>query len=182
MRSGEGAKDRVTVMPAVAAAPFTAHLARVRALHLRDLARGGRRVGLPGALGRKYPNAAGEWGCRWVFPATSRYRDPATRDRVRHYLHGSAVQRAVRDAAGRAGRAGLAKRVTCHTFGHSFATAAPTRHLLEAGYAIRTVQELLGHTDVRTTMVYTHVLNRGGRGVVSPADLPGPEGRAPAAR
>jgi site-specific recombinase XerD len=93
---------------------------------------------------------------------------------MRHHLHETAVQRAVRAAAL---RAGLAKRVTCHTFRHSFAT-----HLLEAGYAIRTVQELLGHTDVRTTMVYTHVLDRGGRGVVSPADLPGPEGRAPAAR
>ena len=99
-----------------------------------------------------------------MFPATSRYRDPATGDSIRHHLHESAVQRAVREAAV---RAGLAKRVTCHTFRHSFAT-----HLLEAGYDIRTVQELLGHTDVRTTMIYTHVLNRGGRGVVSPADLP----------
>ncbi len=136
----------------------------MRAVHVRDVARGGGRVALPGALGRKYPNAAGEWRWPWVFPATSRYRDPATGDRVRHHLHESAVQRAVRDAAL---RAGLAKRVTCHTFRHSFAT-----HLLEAGYDIRTVQELLGHTDVRTTMIYTHVLNRGGRGVVSPADLP----------
>jgi integrase len=164
VRDGKGGKDRVTVLPAVAADPHTAHLARVRALHARDLARGGGRVALPGALGRKYPNAAGEWGWQWVFPATSRYRDPATGARVRHHLHESAVQRAVRDAAL---RAGLAKRVTCHTFRHSFAT-----HLLEAGYDIRTVQELLGHTDVRTTMIYTHVLNRGGRGVVSPADLP----------
>ncbi len=164
VRDGKGGKDRVTVLPAVAAAPLTAHLARVRALHARDRARGGGRVALPGALGRKYPNAAGEWGWQWVFPATSRYRDPATGDRVRHHLHESAVQRAVRDAAL---RAGLAKRVTCHTFRHSFAT-----HLLEAGDDIRTVQELLGHTDVRTTMIYTHVLNRGGRGGVSPADLP----------
>ena len=101
-----------------------------------------------------------------MFPATSRYRDPVTGQRVRHHLHESAVQRAVRDAAV---RVGLAKRVTCHTFRHPFAT-----HLLEAGYDIRTVQELLGHTAVGTTMIYTHVLNRGGRGVVSPADLPLP--------
>jgi integron integrase len=164
VRDGKGGKDRVTVLPAVAADPLTTHVAGVRAVHARDLARGAGRVALPGALGREYPNAAGEWGWQWVFPATSRYRDPATGAPVRHHLHESAVQRAVRDAAV---RAGLAKRVTCHTFRHSFAT-----HLLEAGYDIRTVQELLGHTDVRTTMIYTHVLNRGGRGVVSPADLP----------
>lgn len=166
VRAGKGGKDRVTVLPEVAATPLAAHLARVRTLHARDLAGGGGRVALPGALGRKYPNAAGEWGWQWVFPATSRYVEPTTGAPTRHHVHESAVQRAVRDAAV---RAGLAKRVTCHTFRHSFAT-----HLLEAGYDIRTVQELLGHTDVRTTMIYTHVLNRGGRGVVSPADLPLP--------
>ena len=164
VRDGKGGKDRVTVLPGVATVPLTAHLVRVRALHGHDVARGGGRVALPGALARKLLEAAASWGWQWVFPATSRYRDPATGARVRHHLHESAVQRAVRDAAA---RAGLAKRVTCHTFRHSFAT-----HLLEAGYDIRTVQELLGHTDVRTTMIYTHVLNRGGRGVVSPADLP----------
>jgi site-specific recombinase XerC len=156
----------VTVLPAVAADPLETHLARGRALHARDLARGGGRVALPGALARKLPGAAASWGWQWVFPASTRYTDAATGARVRHHLHESAVQRAVRAASL---RAGVAKRVTCHTFRHSFAT-----HLLEAGYDIRTVQELLGHTDVRTTMVYTHVLNRGGRGVVSPADLPGP--------
>ena len=166
VRPGRGGKDRVTVLPAVAADPLAAHLARVRALHARDLASGGGRVALQGALGRKYPNAAAEWGWQWAFPATSRYRDPATGAPVRHHLHESAVQRAVRDAAV---RPGLAKRITCHTFRHSFAA-----HLLEAGYDIRTVRGLLGQTDVRTTMIYTHVLNRGGRGVVSPADLPLP--------
>ncbi len=164
VRHGKGGKDRVTVLPATSVAALTAHLARVRALHARDLVDGGGRVALPGALGRKLPGAAASWGWPWVFPATSRYLDPATGRRVRHHLHETAVQRAVRDAAV---RAGIPKRITCHTFRHSFAT-----HLLEAGYDIRTVQELLGHTDVRTTMLDTHVLNRGGRGVVSPADLP----------
>ncbi len=166
VRHGKGGKDRVTVLPATSLAPLTAHLARVHALHARDVAEGSGEVALPGALARKLPGAAASWGWQWVFPATSRYIDPATGARVRHHLHETAVQRAVRDAAI---RAGLTKRVTCHTFRHSFAT-----HLLEAGYDIRTVQELLGHTDVRTTMIYTHVLNRGGRGVVSPADLPIP--------
>ncbi|HEY0778995.1 MAG TPA: integron integrase [Gemmatirosa sp.] len=164
VRHGKGGKDRVTVLPAAAADPLGRHLARVRALHARDLAGGGGAVVLPGALARKLPGAARDWAWQWVFPATSRYRDPATGEPRRHHLHATAVQHAVRVAAL---RAGVAKRVTCHTFRHSFAT-----HLLEAGYDIRAVQELLGHTDVRTTMIYTHVLNRGGRGVVSPADLP----------
>ena len=162
VRAGKGAKDRVTLLPERAVAPLRAHLARVRELHARDLAAGAGRVTLPGALARKLPEAPAEWAWQWVFPAARQYRDRETGERRRHHLHPSVLQRAIREAAL---RAGLAQRVTCHTFRHSFAT-----HLLEDGYDIRTVQELLGHADVRTTMIYTHVLNRGGRGVRSPAD------------
>src|SRR5262245_8585706 len=163
VRRGKGGRDRRTVLPAVVRRPLAAHLERVRAQHEADLARGAGWVELPDALGRKYPNAGREWGWQWVFPATRTYAHPKTGQRRRHHFHESALQRLVRQAVI---RAGIAKPAGCHTFRHSFAT-----HLLESGSDIRTVQELLGHRDVRTTMIYTHVLNRGGLGIVSPVDV-----------
>jgi integron integrase len=162
VRSGKGDRDRVTVAPMSAMADFAAHLGGVQRLHARDVVAGAGAVELPGALARKAPALARSWAWQWVFPGTTIYIDRQTGERRRHHLHESAVQRAVQTAVS---RAGLSKRATCHTFRHSFAT-----HLLEDGYDIRTVQELLGHKDVRTTMIYTHVLTRGGRGVRSPAD------------
>ena len=165
VRAGKGNKDRITLFPDAARGPFTEHLVRVRRWHAADLARGAGRVPLPGALRDKAPGLASDWGWQWIFPATTHLRDPATGERRRHHLHPTAVQRAVRHAVL---RAGLTKRATCHSFRHAFAT-----HLLEDGYDIRTVQELLGHRDVSTTMIYTHVLTRGARGVRSPIDAIG---------
>jgi len=162
VRSGKGDRDRVTILPAVVRPALERQLARVRAQHERDLRAGAGWVELPHALARKYPNAGREWAWQWVFPATRTYTERTTSQRRRHHLHETVVQRAVHRAVR---EAGLTKPASCHTFRHSFAT-----HLLEDGYDIRTVQELLGHRDVRTTMIYTHVLNRGPAGVRSPLD------------
>lgn len=162
VREGKGFKDRVTMLPGSSIAPLQAHLVRVRALHDEDVAEGYGTVYLPYALERKYPNAAKEWGWQYVFPSRSLSVDPRSGVTRRHHVDEKSLQRAVKRAAQ---QAGIAKPATPHTFRHSFAT-----HLLQSGYDIRTVQELMGHKDVQTTMIYTHVLNRGGRGVVSPLD------------
>lgn len=163
VRGGKGDRDRVTMLPERLKGPLLRHLAESRTQHERDLGNGAGWVEIPGALGGKYPTAGLEWGWQWVFPASRTYEDTVTGQRRRHHLHETMVQRVFKEAVR---EAGVTKQASCHSLRHSFAT-----HLLEAGYDIRTVQELLGHRDVSTTMVYTHVLNRGGRGVKSPADM-----------
>lgn len=162
IRDGKGAKDRVTMLPAALVNPLKTHLLKVKALHDQDVAEGFGEVYLPHALDKKYPSAAREWGWQYVFPSGNRAVDPRSGVVRRHHVQDQSVQRAVKQAVR---DAGLVKPATPHTLRHSFAT-----HLLQSGYDIRTVQELLGHKDVQTTMIYTHVLNRGGRGVESPLD------------
>ena len=162
VREGKGGTDRRTMLPESLADPLAQHLQQVKVIHERDLADGWGQVPLPGALARKYPNASKEWCWQWVFPQRKRWRNIRTGQEGRHHVDATIVQRAIKEGVR---LAGITRHVGCHTFRHCFAT-----HLLESGYDIRTVQELLGHRDVRTTMIYTHVLNKGGRGVRSPMD------------
>lgn len=162
VRDGKGGKDRVTMLPEALKGPLKDQLRRAEVVHKLDIAAGWGRVVLPEALGRKYPSAAAEWRWQWVFPQQRRWTNRATQEQGRHHVHETLVQRAVREAVR---RSGVQKHVSCHTFRHTFAT-----QLLESGYDIRTIQELLGHRSLNTTMIYTHVLNKGGLGVRSPLD------------
>ena len=163
IRNGKGRTDRTTLLPEACRERLADHLTHVREIHRQDVADGHGRVHLPEALARKYPHAPADWRWQYVFPAGSRGTDPRTNTIRRHHLHESIIQKAVKQAVR---DTGIAKGASCHTLRHSFAT-----HLLMAGYDIRTIQELLGHKDVKTTMIYTHVLNMsGGRGIASPVD------------
>jgi integron integrase len=164
VRQGKGGKDRMTMVPRALVADLRVQLARARVLFAADRQANAPGVELPHALAAKYPGSGASWGRFWVFPGATPSRDPRSGIVRRHHVHEESLQRAIKRAVR---RAGLAKPATTHSLRHSFAT-----HLLESGYDIRTVQELLGHSDVSTTMIYTHVLNRGGRGVVSPLDRP----------
>jgi integron integrase len=163
IRNGKGGKDRVTMLPGTLKPLLESHIATVKKTHSQDIKEGWGNVQLPCAISKKYPNAGRLFVWQWLFPQERRWKNPVTGEEGRHHMDASVLQRAVHEAAL---KSGISKPVSCHTFRHSFAT-----HLLECGYDIRTIQELLGHSDLKTTMIYTHVLNRGPSGVISPADI-----------